>query len=82
MLDEYEAKYHRKYVTYVIEVWCKHKDDKDYYKSYQLCTYDCGNNFEWDQDWFEGEECVIYKRVVPLMDILDYYFEHNKLEEI
>jgi hypothetical protein len=43
-----------------------------------LCEFDFDENLTWENDWWEGEDDVIYKRVVALEDILDYYFENHK----
>lgn len=67
-----------RYINYVFEIWYKHSHERNYTVSYELCEFDFDENLTWENDWWEGEDDVIYKRVVALEDILNYYFENHK----
>jgi len=63
---------------YVFEIWYKYSHERDFTVSYELCEFDFDENLTWENDWWEGQQEVMFKRVVALEDILDYYFENHK----
>ena len=66
-------------VNYVFEIWYKYyPGEREYTVTYEPCEFDFDENLIWANDWFEGQQVIIYKRVVALEDILDYYFENHK----
>jgi hypothetical protein len=81
MIDERRKKTNKYVVDYIVEVWYKYDFEHEYTKSYELISYSFDDTVEWENDWFEGQQDIIYKRVVELDAILDYYFDHVKEEE-
>lgn len=77
MLEEYEERNDCKFVNYVFEIQYKRESEKEYRTTYELCEFDVDDNLTWDSDWNEGETDVIFKRVVPLELMCEYYFEHT-----
>ena len=67
-----------RYINYVFEIWYKYSHERNYTVSYELCEFDFDENLTWENDWWEGQQEVMFKRVVALEDILDYYFENHK----
>lgn len=63
---------------FVFEITYKFKGQSVDFESYEPCTYQGSiDNFEldWFNDWWEGEDDVVFKRVVPLYDIINFYFD-------
>lgn len=81
MIEERRKKTNKYVVDYIVEVWYKYKCEHEYTKSYELFSYSFDDTSEWENDWFEGQEDIIYKRVVELDTILEYYFDHVKEED-
>ena len=81
MIEERREKTNKYVVDYIVEVWYKYKREHEYTKSYELFSYSFDDTSEWENDWFEGQEDIIYKRVVELDTILEYYFDHVKEED-
>lgn len=75
-----ENKYYHS--DYVFEVLYKRDFETEFTKAYELCEfYYDGEMQDWDlywhTDWYIGENEVIFNKVVPLSEILDFYFERK-----
>lgn len=83
MIQEYENKTSSYQADYVFEVWCIVSGDKDnpeeYIVSYEIMHHDIydGDKYTWEDDWFEGQQNIQYKRMFPLDYVLEWFFKHN-----
>ena len=64
---------------FVFEVQYKHEGQDFYWGSYEPCCLVAGDKdgmrLKWDHNWWDGEDDVIFLKVVPLYEIINFYFE-------
>ena len=61
---------------FVFNVEYRHHSGEFYTGSYEPCSYDENSEkVDWYNDWWEGEQDVVFVRVVSLYEIINFYFE-------
>ena len=76
MIQEYRKTTGSHADEFVFNVEYRHHSGEFYMGSYEPCSYDENSEkVDWYNDWWEGEQDVVFVRVVPLYDIIYSYFE-------
>ena len=76
MIQEYRKTTGSHADEFVFNVEYRHHSGDFYMGSYEPCSYDENSEkVDWYNDWWEGEQDVVFVRVVPLYDIIYSYFE-------
>lgn len=76
MIQEYRKTRGSHADEFVFNVEYRHYSGEFYMGSYEPCSYDENSEkVDWYNDWWEGEDDVVFKKVVSLYDIINFYFE-------
>lgn len=76
MIQEYRKATGSHADEFVFNVEYRHHSGESYMGSYEPCSYDENSEkVDWYNDWWEGEQDVVFVRVVSLYDIINSYFE-------